>query len=171
MAASSYYTGIYNGAAAYDLYGNTAVRQRSEKESLPQERTSARARHKEPALSLSAVFCIVAAFCSLFVILFSYVRTYEANTRYSELMQDLSALQEERDQLLNRYDSMLDLQAIEAVATEQLGMTKPFGGQTVYVNLSGTDRGEVIDAKVSPIEETVEMFREAFAELGAYLSK
>ena len=171
MAARTRTNGIYNGAAAYDLYGNAARRQDREP-SLPEERIVARqARRKEPVLDLPAALCIVAAFCALFVMLFSYVRTYEANTRYSKLEKQLAELQEERDQLLSQYDSMLDLRAIEQDATERLGMTKPFGGQTVYVNLSGTDRGEVLDAKHNALEDAALMFREAFAALGAYLSE
>ena len=172
MATRSYSNGIYNGAAAYDLYGNTAVRQHKPENPLPRARAEARRAHqKESAPDISAVLCIVAAFCALFVMLFSYVRTYETNARYSKLQKELAELQEERNQLLSRYDSMLDLRAIELDATERLGMTKPFGGQTVYVNLSGTDRGEVLDAKNSVLEDATMMFREAFAALGAYLSE
>ncbi len=171
MAANYYSNGISNGAAAYDLYGDDAAIQRKQEEPLPVKRAAARrARRKEPVLDLTAVLCIVAAFCALFVMLFSYVRTYEANTRYSLLEKELAELQEERGQLLSRYDSMLDLRAIEQDAIERLGMTKPFGGQTVYVNLSGSDRGEVLDPKNNALEDAAMMFREAFAALGAYLS-
>ena len=171
MAARTYATGIYNGAAAYDLYGNAAVRQRVRENPLPREREDARkARQKEPVLDLSTVLCIVAAFFALFLMLFSYVHTYETNARCSKLEKELAELQEQRNQLLSQYDSMLDLRAIEQDATERLGMTKPFGGQTVYVNLSGTDRGEVLDAKSSALEDATGMFREAFAALGAYQS-
>ena len=104
------------------------------------------------------------------LMLFANVRVYESNTKCSELERKLTALQEERDLLKSRYESMLDLRAIEQDATERLGMTKPFGGQTVYVNLSGTDRGEVLDARSSALEDAAQMFREAFAALGAYLS-
>lgn len=172
MAARHYSTGFSNGAAAYDLYGNTAVRQRRQEDPLPRERAAARrARQKGPVLDLTASLCIFAAFFALFIILFSYVRTYEANTRCSDLEKELTALQDERNQLLSQYDSMLDLHAIEQDASERLGMTKPFGGQTVYVNLSGTDRGEVLDAKNNALEDAAMMFREAFAALGAYLSE
>ena len=168
MASKGYSNVGYNGAAAYDLYNSSAVRRH---DPLPRDRQRAQARQQAPALDLTTVLCIVLAFAAILLMLFSYVRVYEANTKCSELEKKLTELQEQRDLLKSRYDSMLDLRAIELDATERLGMTKPVGGQTVYVNLSGTDRGEVLDAKSSALEDAAQMFREAFAALGAYLSE
>lgn len=168
MASKGYLNDVYNGAAAYDLYGSSAYKR---PDPLPQERPRTRARQQAPALDLTAVLCIVMAFGAILLMLFSYVRVYEANTRCSDLEKKLSELQEQRDQLSSRYDSMLDLRAIEVDAIERLGMTKPFGEQTVYVNLSGTDRGEVLDATGSALEDAAQIFREAFSALGAYLSE
>ena len=171
MATKAYSERRYNGSAAYDLYDGSAARERVREDPLPRERVRARARQKELAPDFSVAVCIIAAFCALFVMLFSYVRTYETNTKLSKLEQEYGELREENNQLRSQYDSMLDLRTIEQEATERLGMTKPAAGQTVYVNLSGTDRGEVLQANRSALEETALMFREAFAALGAYLSE
>lgn len=149
MAANmnrSNYSYRTNGAAAYDVraYGNAAPE--IQRPRLPQERQQPvrRVRVKAKlAISPFGVFGIMAAACMLVLVIFGYVQLYEATTQVSDLNAQLAALNEENQTLRTTYESKIDLSAIEKRATE-LGMIQASAGQTVYLNLSGTDRAEVL---------------------------
>ena len=166
------YASVSGSAVAYDLYrqGN-AVRQ-PQRDRLPQDRPQARPQAKaRPQSVLLTVAEFAAAAVVLLLVLFSQMKLYEVTSTVNTLQNQLSALQEEQILLRSEYDSAVDLAAIEEIAVNKLGMSRPAGGQTVYVNLSGTDRAEVLTGNgtsvFAGISRTV---REAFSNLGEYLS-
>ena len=162
----------FNGAAAYDLYSQSTAVRRQRQNQLPQDRPQARpqtqSRHQSALLTGVE---IAAAAVVLLLVLFSQMKLYEATSQVSSLQNQLAALQEEQLLLRSRYDSSVDLTAIEEIAVTQLGMSRPVSGQTVYVNLSGTDRAEVLTGSRSGVfEEISDTVRDAFSNLGEYLS-
>lgn len=161
---------IYQGAAAYDLYG-TAVR-RPRENRLPQDRPQVRPRTRTRSQSpLILIMEVAAAAVVLLLVVFSQMKLYEVSSQVSTLQQRFSSVQEEQALLRSRYDSAVDLAAIEAIAVEQLGMSRSAAGQTVYVNLSGSDRAEVLtNAGGGIFSDIARTVREAFSNLGEYLS-
>lgn len=161
-----------NGAAAYDLYGQGGALRRPRQDHLPQDRPQARPQtkvHHQSAL-MTAVE-IAAAAVVLLLVLFSQMKLYEVTSEVNVLQNQLSTLKEQQVLLRSQYDSSVDLTAIEEIAVNQLGMSRPVSGQTVYVNLSGTDRGEVLVGSGSGLfAEISRTVRDAFSNLGEYLS-
>lgn len=162
-----------NGAAAYDVraYGNTAPEIQHPK--LPQERRqpARRVRVKAKlAVSPFGILGIMAAACMLVLVIFGYVQLYEATTEVSDLSAQLATLNAENQTLRSEYESKIDLSAIEKRASE-LGMIQAGAGQTVYLNLSGSDRAEVLqEEKGNGIAALFEAIKSSVESLVSYLS-
>lgn len=168
-----------NGAAAYQVYtlpeyqnyqDNTA-RQPVRRE-LPQEQRVPQQERRVRAKTAVAPFTVVgmlAVMCMLVLVIFGYVQLYEASTDVSALKQELFALQGEQVQLQARYDSKLDMNALEAKAME-LGLSAPREEQIVYVCLTGTDRAVILEPeKTSVIGEIFSALEESISDLIEYL--
>lgn len=162
----------YNGAAAYDLYGQQTAVRRQRQDRLPQDRPQARPQTKaRPQSAFLTAVELAAAAVVLLLVVFSQMKLYEVTSQVNALQTELTALQEQQVLLRSEYDSSVDLAAIEEIAVSQLGMSRPAGGQTVYVNLSGTDRAEVLTQGRSGLFSGVtRLVGEAFSNLGEYLS-
>lgn len=162
----------YNGAAAYDLYGQESAARRPERDRLPQDRPQARPQTKtRPQSALLTAVELAAAAVVLILVIFSQMKLYEVTSQVNTLQTELSSLQEQQALLRSEYDSSVDLAAIEDVAMNQLGMSRPVAGQTVYVNLSGMDRAEVLTEGHGGFFSSVTgLVSEAFSNLGEYLS-
>ena len=166
---------LFRGAAAYDLYSTShaGVQPHFQPEELPQDQPQegAQRRTRPESHFVTVVGCLAAA-CIMLLVLFSHQRLYAASDRVAGLERELSALQEEQIQIRSAYDKAVDLVAIEQIATTRLGMSRPAAGQTVYLSLSGSDRGEVLQKENDGVFAQFAGFvREAFANLGAYLSQ
>ena len=142
-----------HGAAAYDV-------RRKEKlhpVELPEEREApARVRRVRatPHVSPFAVVGMaVTAFLAVLVI-FGYVRLYEADSAVADLQDRLFALETEQARLESSYESKIDLAEVEARA-EELGMSKPKSSQTVYLSLNSEDRAVVTPAEKSNFFVTI----------------
>ena len=137
-----------NGAAAYDVYTwnqSTAPQRRPEPQHLPEERPVPRKQQRvkaRTALAPFTLFGMLAVACMLVLVVFGYVRLFEATSEVSKLETRLSELQSEQTLLRSKYEARIDLDAIEVSAAE-LGLSKPTQEQIVYVDLSGTDRAEI----------------------------
>lgn len=156
-----------NGAAAYDVnytdyqYGTAApARKPAQKpRKKPAHRKQAKARM---TIAPMAVAGVMLAGIMLLLVVCGYVQLYEATAQVSLLEDEIVILQEKNERLQSAYDEAIDLTAVEAAATE-LGMHIPNSHQTVYLNLSGRDKAEILT-----VEETgiVGSFFEAISSAG-----
>lgn len=142
---------VYNGSAAYDLYRNTgsvyhgSAAPEIQHPGLPEERVLPQHQRREKAKAAIAPFAVVGmavALCMLILVIFGYVQLYEATEQVSNLSWELSSLQEDQAVLRSLYEGSIDLGEVETRAAE-LGLSIPTREQTVYVNLSGSDRAEI----------------------------
>lgn len=165
-----------NGSAAYAVHysrGSAApdIRRPSrlpEEQRRPERRVRVR---QKTAVAPFAVFGMLAAACMLILVVFGYVQLYEATSNTAGLQSQLDELNASNQTLQSRYEGSIDLAAIEEKATAQLGMTKPASGQTVYLNLSGSDRAEILTRqKNNPVTEVVEAVKSTVSSLVSYLS-
>ena len=162
-----------NGAAAYDVrsYGSAAPEIQHPR--LPQERKQpARQVRVKAKLAVSpfGIFGLMAAACMLVLVIFGYVQLYEATTEVSNLSSQLSELNAENQTLRSEYESKIDLSAIEKRATE-MGMIQANAGQTVYLNLSGADRAEVLqEEETNGLTSLIEAIKSSVESLVSYLS-
>ena len=160
-----------NGAAAYDLYRYSSAARRMPPAQAPETevRTRTQAAPVRSSALMNALF-LMAALMGMILIIFSNARLNESGNAVIVLENRLADLQEEQMRLQSEYEKSVDLAAIEAVATTELGMSRPVSGQTVYINLSGEDRGEVLQAKQGLFGRAAKSVSEAFSSLGEYLS-
>lgn len=181
MAANQNRNNLYrtpyrtNGAAAYDVRtyrGNAAPEiqhpQLPEERRRPVRRVRVKAR---TAVSPFAVFGMLAAACLLVLVIFGYVQLYEATSQAGDLADQLESLTQENQLLHSEYEGKIDLAAIEERATRDLGMTQPTSSQTVYLNLAGSDRAEVLQEESSnPLTAVVNALKSSMESLVSYLS-
>lgn len=164
-----------NGAAAYDIrytqyQHGTAAPERPPMH-RPRKRTAPRKRVKAKlTVAPMAVVGMLVAGLMLLLVLCGYVQLYEASTQVSDLNSQISELQTQNDRLQSTYNEQIDLKAVETKAAE-LGMHAPSSKQTVYLELSGRDKAEIlttekqnvfqtmIEAVRSTVQRMVEYFR------------
>lgn len=173
MARNNVYQ-LYNGSAAYDLYeyqGNTAPQIQSP--GLPEERVLPEKRQRVKVKATVAPFAVLGMMvvaCMLILVVFGYVQLYEATERVSGLESELSSLRQEQVVLESLYESSIDLDYIEQWAAE-LGMGLPTQEQTVYLNLTGTDRAEIYTVEKSNIfQRIIQAIESSASGLVEYLS-
>lgn len=157
-----------NGSAAYDIYSG-AVRPLE----LPEERVEPARKRKvkvkaKTAIAPFALVGVIVAVCLLTMVVYGYVQLYEASSQVGELSDQLTELQIENGKLRSNYESAIDLTLIELQA-KQLGMKMPSSNQEVYLNISSSDRGEVIAVeKPNVIVQTWEAISESFTGILEY---
>ena len=145
---------LYGGSAAYDLYrynssyeyGGSAAPE-IQHPGLPEEKLAPQRVRRVKAKTAVAPFAVVGllvAACMMILVIFGYVQLYEATEQVSRMKSELSGLQEDQAVLESLYEGSIDLTYIEARAAE-LGLMTPSRDQTVYVNLSGSDRAEIFE--------------------------
>ena len=164
-----------NGAAAYDVYAwnqSTAPQRRPEPQHLPEERPLPHREQRVKAKTAVAPFTllgVVAAVCMLVLVIFGYVQLFEASDNVAKLETKLQSLQQQHAVLESKYEGRIDLAEIEKRAGE-LGLRLPSSEQTVYLNLSGTDRAEIYhEEKTSVLGEIIGAVEQSISELIAYL--
>ena len=138
----------------------------------PQQQRSSRIRPRA-AIAPVSVLGFAVATLMLILVVFGYVRLYEATTENANLASELSGLRNENAILAKQYEGQVDLGYIEQMAMTELGMQKVLPEQIVYVNLSHTsDRGVVITAEKqkSFLGKAVESILGSLRELKEYLS-
>ena len=106
----------------------------------------------------------------LILVVFGYVQLYEATERVSSLQSELSSLQQEQVVLESLYEGGIDLDYIEERAAE-LGMSVPTREQTVYLNLSGSDKAEIYTVeKTNIFQRIIQAIETSASGLVEYLS-
>ena len=136
----------YNGSAAYDLHSmqSTGAR-RLHHPGLPEDRPMQENYRKvraKTAIAPVSILGLMAAACMLVLVVFGYVRLYEATEKVSSLKSELSDLRQEQVVLESLYESSIDLSAIEGQAAA-MGFAVPEREQVVYMSLTGEDKAEI----------------------------
>ena len=170
---------LYGSSAAYDLYryneytysGSAAPE--IQHPGLPEERIVPERVRRVKAKTAVAPFAVVGlmvAACMLILVVFGYVQLYEATEHVSNLKSELSGLQEDQAVLESLYEGSIDLPKIEARAAE-LGLMTPSREQTVYVNLSGSDRAEIYQTEhLNMFQRIIQAIESSATGLVEYLS-
>lgn len=161
-----------HGTAAYDIRQSAVRKPRpvqlpEERELPPVHVRKVRARLRVSPFSVLGI--AVTVFLAVLVV-FGYVRLYEASTEVSNLERQLSTLEQERGRLESKYENKVSLAQIEEQA-EALGMSKPRSSQTVYLDLGGADRAEITPAEHTNILVMVySAIRDSIRDFVEYLS-
>jgi len=165
---------LYNGSAAVDLnqfYPTAAPEIQSpglpEERPLPQKRKRVKAK---AAVAPVGVLGLMVVACMLILVIFGYVQLYEATEQVSNLESELSALMQEQVVLESLYEGGIDLDYIEQRA-EELGFGLPTKEQTVYLNLTGTDKAEIYKVeKANIFQRVIQAIESSASGLVEYLS-
>lgn len=120
---------------------------------------------KEEKKSRKKQICLVIAIFALLVTI-SY-RNSLINQEFNsiqDLKEDLFNLEKENKQLEIGIEGSLNLNNIEKIATEQLGMQKQTVGQTIYTELPKEDyveaaTEEILKEKTSFLEQIIKIFK------------
>lgn len=137
------------GSVAYDVYkvrfdGSSAAKPIPA--ALPEEKLAPKKQRAPKAKLTLAPFAAVGLAVVVFLlamVIYSYVQLYETTNRAGELRQELAEAEADMNKLRSAYESKINLDEIEARAKE-LGMSQPTAKQTVYLNVAGADRAEVL---------------------------
>ena len=114
-----------NGSAAYDVRRRNTAQPLEQPERLPDAPARRKpARHVRARLGISPLTALgaAAAVLMLALVVFSYIRLYEARSDVGKLQTQLSTLEEQQARLQSQYDNALDLEQIEKRAKELLEM-------------------------------------------------
>lgn len=141
-----------DGNAAYDLQsfgGVNVVREREyqlprQPQQPVRETKTVKAHSQVPVASIAG---FVAAAALLMLVIFSYVQLYEISAANDQLRRDLANIEAENVEMMNHYTGIVDLNAVELIATSQLGMQRPAQDQIVYVDLGNSDKAVIIDSQ------------------------
>lgn len=154
-----------HGAAAYDVQKRSVDLPGDQKASAPVKRVRATMR-----ISLFTVFGLVATVFMAILVIFGYVRLYEASAAIASKENEIATLQDEQDKLQSVYEDKFDLTTVEEQAGK-LGMIYPKSSQVVYINLGGTDRAEITPAEnTNPISVVFYAIRSSIKGFVEYLS-
>ena len=157
-----------NGSAAYDVRRRNTAQPLEQPERLPDAPARRKpARHVRARLGISPLTALgaAAAVLMLALVVFSYIRLYEAQ------QTQLSTLEEQQARLQSQYDNALDLEQIEKRAKE-LGMRQPGSSQIIYVQVDADDTTEVYaaPAEKNVFVRVIDAFRSAFTDAINYFS-
>lgn len=179
MAEMKKHTYSTNGAAAYDIYSmpgyesSSAARKLPQPYELPEERP-AHIREKKVKARLAVtpftIIGVAAVAMLLLMVVYGYVRLYEAKSVSGELDNTLSAATEENTRLQAEYDGLVDYDMIDAYALAH-GMQQPTSAQTVYVSVQKADVAQIENTKEPGIfSKAWSAFRESFTGLMEYIA-
>ena len=159
-----------DGTAAYDLRLQREMAEREtvrvEQPPLPEERPQPPKKVRVKAKTLVSPFAVLGMLTAGFfviLVIFSYVQLYEATLEAVELNNQI---------LRSQYEGKIDLAAIEERAIHELGMVQPTASQNVYLNLSGSDRAEIVEVEKTGFFATLaEACSTGVRDLAAYLGR
>ncbi len=162
-----------NGAAAYDLRTQRGA-EAPERPKLPEEAPRPQRKVHIKAKTMVSPFAVVgmaAAGFLLVLVIFGYVRLYEATAEVGRLSDQLASVEQSNDALRAQYEGKIDLAAIEERAIHELGMSQPTSSQNVYLDLSGDDRAVIVQEEGPGFFEMLfEACTDGVQDLTAYLS-
>ena len=162
-----------NGYAEYDIHANTArpVERPERLPDAPQRTKPVRRVKTKLAIAPFTVLGTAIAVVMLFLVVFSYVRLYEAQSEVSDLKDQQTELATQEQRLRSQYENSLDLPAIEARAKE-LGMRQPLASQIVYVEVAAGDTVQIAAApeERNLIERIYDAFHGVISDVVEYFS-
>lgn len=126
-------------------------------EDLPRQEVKVSKEQKKRQMRLTLT--VVGIFVLLLTISYRNSQINEKFTEVQTLKKELSSLQKENEQLKVNIENSLNLNTIEKLAKEKLGMQKLTNKQTVYVNLPKKDYVESASEEVI-IEEQKNWFEQ-----------
>ncbi|NLV49731.1 MAG: hypothetical protein GXY20_03435 [Clostridiales bacterium] len=117
------------------------------------------------AFSPFALLGSIAVAVLMLLLVLSYVSLAELSGRSAEYTRQLAALEEDESRLLIDYEGAFNLDAVEAYATNQLGMVKTAGSQVAYVQSTTADMAVIRDpGNGTGIFNKIGVFLSRFAE-------
>lgn len=115
-------------------------------EDLPRQEVRISKEQKKRQMKLTLV--VIGIFVLLLTISYRNSQINEKFNQVQTLKKELSSLKKENEQLEVNIQNSLNLNTIEKLAKEKLGMQKLTNKQTVYVNLPKKDYVESVSEKV-----------------------
>lgn len=165
-----------NGSAAYDIRTvkeNTArpLERPEHLPDAPQRSKPVRRVKTKLAIAPFTVLGTAVVVIMLFLVVFSYVRLYEAQSAVGDLKSDRTELTTQQQRLRSQYENSLDLEAIEARAIA-LGMRHPLASQIVYVEVAAGDTVQISNTpqERSFIEQIYDAFHGVISDVVEYFS-
>lgn len=139
------------GGAAVDIFSvrSNAAQPLERPRELPKERAGQQQKVRVKAKTAFApltVIGVAVVLVLLIMVVYGYVQLYEATSRVSELKAELASVQEDNLKLETQYEGNINLTMIEYKA-RKLGMKTPSANQVIYLNISGADKGEVVQVE------------------------
>ena len=137
----------------YEYGTNPRKLQPERPKTQPKSKQDAKLLKAQKKKQIQLVFCVIGIFILLLTI--SY-RNSQINERFNQvqtLKTELSSLQKENEQLKVNIENSLNLNTIEKLAKEKLGMQKLTNKQTIYVTLPKKDYVEATNEKVNKEEK------------------
>lgn len=164
-----------NGSAVYDIYWNreSTARPLERPARLPEEphpKPAGKARRRS-AISPITVLSAATALCMLFLVVFSYMRMFEAKSELSELEQTREELTQENERLQSEYENSLDMEQIEQRA-RALGMQQALPSQLHTIDIPEGDTTEVYaeEEEGNLFERAFESYRSVISDAAEYFS-
>ena len=146
-------TNVAPPPSRYDGHARTrqpaAAEQAAPVRVLPRAQARKRAQ-PAPHLSVRGALVFVCVMALMLFIVYAYTQMAEMGSVSQNLTKDISRLQQEGSTLLRQKSDMIDLQEVERIAVEELGMVKPNRSQIIYINLSGQDHAVVFGPGAVP---------------------
>lgn len=136
-----YGSGYYGGRSPYSSYnyGSTAraytqrTTEKREKESEGLNMVRVDEYSSAHRIALITVMLLMAVLAITFLCLYGY--NYKLSTEIASLQSELNELKEDNYYLESEFDNNLNLDYIEEVAINKLGMQKPSSYQIKYINV------------------------------------
>lgn len=156
----------YNGTSAYKIdeieYGTRPSAQESiaKRQQLRQSKRAAFLKRVRICATFTLIFGIA------FGILFTNAVIIEKASTVNDMQNQLTELTEANNQIMLDIERNLDLNKIEEIAINELGMKRPDKYQIVYVNVEQSDYAEV-----SQSEDESSVFAATFGAIGSTIGQ
>ena len=134
--------------ATYKKKKSTLTKNSNEKKLTTKKTKKAVKSNKKAKYNAKPIIYIMAGFVMLFTIGYRNSIINENYNKKEQLKSQLSAVEKENEQLKVNIESSLNLNNVEKMAEEKLGMQKLTNNQKVYVNLQKKDYIEPTTEKV-----------------------
>ena len=162
-----------NGSAALSIYTQESTARPLERpQKLPD--APAQKKPKEKLRLVVSPFTILGgavAVLMLLLVVFSFVRMFEEQSRVSTLQETRASLTKEHERLTATYEQSLDLKQVEQRA-RQLGMREVQPSQIREIEIAAGDTTQVFSApeERNIFEQVFEAFRSLFRDAVEYFS-
>lgn len=162
-----------NGSAALNLYTQESTARPLERPQRLPDAPAQKQKKEKLRLHVSAFTIVGGAVAALMLLLvvFSFVRTFEEQSKVSALQEACAELTQEQERLTAAYEQSLDLKQVEQRA-RQLGMREAQPSQIREIEIAAGDTTQVFDApeERNIFEQVFDAFRSLFRDAVEYFS-